>query len=482
MLPTVGSVLILLLADKCLGKVTSGSVLLDGVNTEHEMAKFSYWVGGRGSVEAKFWVEKIDDEVYSSGALTMYAYRGEDVWRQVLKMPTCEQKVSLATWKQPIGRLGEHSIRKPIFQGKRTQVWFFTVADCSLEEFFHTVPVVHYRVETTGPMGRHLPTEEHGMGKLHFFNFVASGGGTVAYARYNGGNMHVAVAALLFVGIADSLASFFELVHVRAYESNGTGSYFCDALSAQLEALCDATIALLLFAIGAGWTLRASLSDDEKAGRSPLRDETVWEKAASCVAPLVSVLRYPLALPPWILLLYVGSHLGLAQWSRTYSDDFESFHDYEHLPGRVLVVLRLFMAAAFVPVLLHSQACAGERLRRFYVGWATVGTLWFLSLPVLSVTASLFPAHLRHSLVSGGAALSTTAALSLLALLFAGKVAPYYHAVSTVGSGDANLDFGSPAAIAPSSSSTIASTLANAQAKLPTSLKLASGNLKVRID
>lgn len=476
-------------------KLVSGKARLDGVNTEHEMTKFAYWYG-KGRVVAEFWVAS--GEKYDVGSLAMYAYTGEHKWRKASRMPTCEEKIALADWRQRIGSLNGDSAQSDSESGsrsspvvsrrsihasqKQTRVWYFALADCSLERFYHTVPEVEYTIETTGPMNRQLPIDEHGMGKLHFWNCAVSGGGALAFAAWHArrGGPHAAVAALVLAAVADSLASWFELLHISAFERDGIGSYACDALSAQFEALCDATISLLLLAIGAGWTLRASLSDDEKAGRSPLRDETVAEQAASAVAPLASALRYPLALPWWFVASYFGMHVGIAQWSRAYSDDFDSFHDHEHLAGRVLVLSRLLIAALFVPILLRTQACAGLRLRRFLVGWAAIGTTWFLALPLLCLLAAKAPAHSRHRFVSGGAALSTTAALGALALLFSGKLAPYYLAISTVGGGDANLDLGPPAAVSPNNSGSIASQIAAAQAKLPSAIKL--GKLKVRLD
>ena len=79
------------------------------------------------------------------------------------------------------------------------------------------------------------------------------------------------------------------------------------------------------------------------------------------------------------------------------------------------------LLAVFLPVALRTQACAGGRLRRFYVLWATLGGAWLLSLPAICLVARSLPAYYRHRVVSGATAAVQTAALACLALLFTGR-------------------------------------------------------------
>ena len=55
----------------------------------------------------------------------------------------------------------------------RTHVWYFTLADCSLERYLHPVPAVHYRAEMRDG-DSHLPVDENGLRGLHFFNMVTA--------------------------------------------------------------------------------------------------------------------------------------------------------------------------------------------------------------------------------------------------------------------------------------------------------------------
>ena len=112
---------------------------------------------------------------------------------------------------------------------------------------------------------------------------------------------------------------------------------------------------------------------------------------------------------------------------------------YQLCAGPVRVVLFLVL----IPVALRTQACAGHRLRRFYVGWAAVGGAWALSLPLVTFVAASLPPYTRHRTVQWVCSLVQTAALVLYALLFAGRANRAFREASTVGDGGANLDFGS---------------------------------------
>ena len=450
-------------------KVVTGEARLTGEFTEHDVVKFAFRVG-RGSAALTVWTEEGDD--YASDELKAYAYLDDD-WDKVLRATTCDEKVKLARWSAPVDLRKDNALdaewapwrppasskfwahRRAMTSSIRTHVWYFTLADCSLERYLHPVPAVHYRAEMRDG-DSHLPVDENGLRPLHFFNMVTAFilvyavGKRIALAaagRAKKGDgdrdVHAAEVLLCAAAACDALSSFFELRHLAAYASNGVGSHFSDALSAYFEALCDALLAALTLCIAAGWTLASRLGDDEKAGRGPLRDETPAEKAASAVAPLARLLRAPGVEASSGLLGWITLHLVLAQWSRWEGDDFDSFHDFEHWPGKLVVLIRVVLFLVLIPVALRTQACAGHRLRRFYVGWAAVGGAWALSLPLVTFVAASLPPYTRHRTVQWVCSLVQTAALVLYAQLFAGRANRAFREASTVGDGGANLDFGS---------------------------------------
>ena len=122
------------------------------------------------------------------GELKAYACRRR--LGQVLRATTCDEKVKLARgsarrpaqgqcvgcgvapWRPPASsKFWAH--RRAMTSSIRTHVWYFTLADCSLERYLHPVPAVHYRAEMRDG-DSHLPVDENGLRPLHFFNMVTA--------------------------------------------------------------------------------------------------------------------------------------------------------------------------------------------------------------------------------------------------------------------------------------------------------------------
>ena len=168
-------------------KVVTGEARLTGEFTEHDVVKFAFRVG-RGSAALTVWTEEGDD--YASDELKAYAYLDDD-WDKVLRATTCDEKVKLARWSAPVDLRKDNALdaewapwrppasskfwahRRAMTSSIRTHVWYFTLADCSLERYLHPVPAVHYRAEMRDG-DSHLPVDENGLRPLHFFNMVTA--------------------------------------------------------------------------------------------------------------------------------------------------------------------------------------------------------------------------------------------------------------------------------------------------------------------
>ena len=92
-------------------------------------------------------------------------------------------------------------------------------------------------------------------------------------------------------------------------------------------------VALLLLSVAAGWTLPS--------------DVVAVHHNASPMQKLLGGLQSPFealrALNPTAMLAIAIflSHIVLAQWGRMYNDDFDSYHDLNHLPGKFLMINRI---------------------------------------------------------------------------------------------------------------------------------------------
>ena len=422
------------------GKVVTGTAM---VSPEAEMLKFAYPPGANHRIE-------IDLEGKSyRGDLGIYAF-SDDVWNTYVTTQECREKMNWARWKAPVA-FRKNNDGKSSFRTRRVVTtkekkhptnWYFLLADCTLAA--NETKAIHYKIEAKAQDGSHLPSDERGLGKFHFWNFIFSAAGFLwlfkKVWRSDVKRMHLAVLITLVALFSDGGSSLAELVHVTVFEWNGVGSYFFDALSAMIEATCDFVIAFLFLCVGAGWTLRGSMSDD-----SPYASKT------SFLAPVARVLKQgPLPSPKrtftfWLL------HLALAQWSRTYSDDFDTFHDYSHPPGRVLVCMRLALGFfIFLPIVFRSQTCSGIRLQRFFISFALTGFIWFIHLPLVFFLAENFvKIYNRHKFVTAVAGFIQTISLVVLGALFTGNLPGlsrdglnYFFAVSTVGTGADNLSSG----------------------------------------
>ncbi|VEU39000.1 unnamed protein product [Pseudo-nitzschia multistriata] len=223
----------------------------------------------------------------------------------------------------------------------------------------------------------------------------------------------------------------FELIHLSLYAHNGIGSYAMDALSAHLEAVCDSLVALLLLSVAAGWTLPS--------------DVVAVKQNATAIQKLLDGFQSPFealsALSPtaFLAIAIFLCHVVLAQWGRMYNDDFDSYHDLEHLPGKFLMLNRIILGFCMMACCLSTRMRCTPSLRSFYLQLTIIGTLWFLSLPLLTwFVNALIPYHKRHRVVGVWAAVFQTSGITLLSWLVTSH-STSYHKLSHLSSTSDNL-------------------------------------------
>ena len=323
------------------------------------------------------------------------------------------------------------------FTAARVQYWYLTVDDCMLEQtnLDGKVPRIHFELEIVNarqpitttdaiPKFTHLSADEFQLTSLHTFTLIVSGaiafllcmnaGLQSTQQNKSGGARTTIHAAVLWVALAaalDSYSSFLEICHIKSYERNGYGSYLLDAMAAHFEAMCDSLLMLLLLSIGAGWTLPTD------AMRYRPAENALQRAFVDLASPLRSILQ----------LNSVGIICGgtmlvqaiLCQWGRTYNDDFESYHDLEHLPGKILMMLRIALGFVCLAVTMRTSSQAKvTRLQYFYQNLAMVGFLWFESLPFVTwICGLLVPYYLRHPAVFMWSALLQSCLITMMAWL-----------------------------------------------------------------
>ena len=479
-------VLLLLAAGCCEAKVKEGSAHLTGEKTENTLSKFALSPFAQGKVVLE--LHSKDMYVDETG-LRMHMYHDSD-WPRVKKAPTCAEKVRLAKKAVPISfelnnnpskeKLDRHKKSKskerglwesrvktsiPGFSTDRPQYWYLTLDDCSLEVYLHDnqAPQIEYTLtildEVSGTQVnqdvfkdkaeyRHTPADENGMSRLHFITALVSFvlflliGYKIFTSIQTGGSVHAALLIMAITALCDGFSSVFELSHLAIYENNGIGSYSLDALSTHFEAMSDSLVALVLLSVGSGWTLPSDVLSSGGASSS-----------SGFLNNLVCGLRNPASAltggPAGMLAIgIIVAHASLAQWGRTYDEDFDVYHSLENPPGRALMYFRISLGLAFlvgVASIRNGGRCPASLLP-FLTKFAIVGISWFISLPFLSTfVASTLPYHRRHQAISAGSAFAQSCSIASLAWMFAADSdASAYHRLSKVqGKGDDLTDMAS---------------------------------------
>jgi hypothetical protein len=361
----------------------------------------------------------------------------DDQWSAFKSEPSCAEKVPHATQSEQVlmtanrgkGYVAEAAFTMDNSDKERAHYYYFVIDDCSLELYMHDalIPKMHYHLQVWNE-GSHLSADETHLKNLHAVTFVLSGilaalmGMAIMIQLYEKHSVHAAMFWVTAAAACDAGSSFFEILHLSIYTSNGVGNYALDATSAHLEALCDSLVALLLLSVAAGWTLPS--------------DVITVTQNASPVQKLFDGLRSPfgalMSFNPTAILSVgiVLSHIILAQWGRMYNDDFDSYHDLEHLPGKLLMWMRMALGLCLIICCFQTRSRCPVSLHAFYFKLAFVGTLWFQSLPVLTWVCNwMVPYHLRHFTVGVWSAGLQTSSIVLLSWLVTSH-STSYHKIS----------------------------------------------------
>jgi hypothetical protein len=249
-------------------KKTSGDFRLSGLNTEHVLGSFAISPKGRGVMKVTFTSKDPYKNDARSVRIRMYT---DDQWSAFKREPSCGEKVAHATQSEEVlmtaNQGGKGYVAEGVFtmnnsDKERAHYYYFVIDDCSLELYMHDafVPNMHYHLQVWNG-GSQLSADETHLKTLHTVTLVLSGilaalmGMAIMIQLYEKDSCHAAMFWVTAAAACDAGSSFFEILHLSIYSSNGVGSYTFDAISAHLEALCDSLVALLLLSVAAGWTL-----------------------------------------------------------------------------------------------------------------------------------------------------------------------------------------------------------------------------------
>jgi hypothetical protein len=434
-------------------KTVSGDVRLSGQYSEAILTSFAISPHARGwmgiSLNSK---DMYDNEQ----ALKIHLYQDTN-WGKFQKELLCSDKSKHSVASHGLQFRFEDKEWRAHFgmalnqqNSTRAHYWYVVLDDCSLEYQYrdNRIPKLHYELQMwndiagnvfveqpAGPNGEtqlekrisltHLSADEVGLPTLCAATLVISTliaslmGMYIMKLLLQTGTVHAALFLVMLTAAFDAFSSICELIHLNKYRTDGIGYYWADAFATHFEAMCDSIVALLLLSIASGWTLPS--------------DAIVIPQQATKMQSLIQGMRNPagalISLSPSgiLTLLILGLHAGLAQWGRTYNDDFDSYHALEHLPGRILMLFRMALGLFLVVASAYTRNNCPPSLQPFYGKLALVGTLWFQSLPIVTWTCNwVVPYHLRHPTVATWGAIVQSTALVLLAWLFTAHSTSYH--------------------------------------------------------
>jgi hypothetical protein len=321
----------------------------------------------------------------------------------------------------------------------RPHYWYIAVADCQLEQFMMdaSVPLIHYNLTIQnhlpkkGPKSKkqpltHLSGDELQLTTLHTVTMMLSGlvafflvaNVVMSLSSQHKKTVHVALLWVAAAAALDAISSLCEILHLKVYQTDSIGSYALDAMACHFEAVCDSLLVLLLISIGAGRTLPSDAVTANPNASSMQRFSMDMSK------PLGSLYSFNGAAVLGIGVISMHTILG-----RTYNDDFESYHDLEHLPGKILMSMRLVLGFLLLAATMQSRLkCDVQQLKAFYVKLAIFGFCWFQSLPLLTVVCNVFvPYYLRRSAIAISCALLQSSSFVILAWLVTAHTTAYHH-------------------------------------------------------
>jgi len=464
-------IVLLSLTTAVTGRMTSGNFVLSGTNSEVTLGSIALSkYAENGSVELSLWS---GSELYANERnLKVHLYMDTN-WSKFQKATTCEEKSRLSTMmssvsfeyvknhkarqrnktaskKEPDGKWASKRIMVTMEKQRnedRVHYWYVVILDCSLEYQFQdgTIPKIEYTVNLWNSVpkkrrGRklhvrtHLSADQTSSTTINLIKMILSGTIgflVVVFAFYRlveTKSVHFVTFLVMTAAFMDASSSFCEILHLKWYERNGYGWYLMDGLSSHFEAMTDALLTMVLLALAAGWTMPSDVI------------HVAQKQTQTQMQSLISAMRNPVEgmfrsfnKAGVLALIIITAHLVLAQWGRVYNDDFDSYHDFEHLPGRILLFIRILSGLIMIAASIHTRSRTKDAaLGRFYTIFGIVGTVWFQGLPLVTwICGWAVPFHLRHPMVTFYNSVCQSLTLIFLTWLVVSNSSPF-HKLSRV--------------------------------------------------
>jgi len=401
-MPSLYLINILFLILVCIvdGKILDGKLKLDKNNNFQVVDKFAFNIGkGNFIFSLTDRMKQLKDSQVSKTA-TLQLYMDEQ-WDDVL-ITRCEDRARLAKWEsKPLNEM-RVPIRHSLTQSIRPHVWYIVISDCQAKQHQEKTSG-RYKLEWTQTDGSHFSYEE--IAVSYYYPVMAA---LTMFALFplkvmfdtqvkSIGYKHETLLQLM-ISVALFFASMvFETCHMWKFAKSGKG-YVTMSLFAELTWwIGQVLVSSVLVGIAWGWTLDSSFG-----GRS--RQE------------IPKILKNPtkIMIPSLILI-----HILFVILDRQYDDAHSKYHKSDSVWGSLMVLMRFLLGGVFGYGMFVLTSNEHSPLKRnFLYKLAIVGTIYFISIPIIVFIASFVASYLRHQVVTIGGILIQTGALIGLSILF----------------------------------------------------------------
>uniref|UniRef100_A0A7S2RLJ0 GPR180/TMEM145 transmembrane domain-containing protein n=1 Tax=Rhizochromulina marina TaxID=1034831 RepID=A0A7S2RLJ0_9STRA len=402
-----------------------GTASLTSEDCEQFLGKFSFSRDVQGLGEGSL----VPQGVYRDGhshALTV-SFFDDSAWeayqRQKNKGSLCRERIGLATVSRGVeyhrttgtstrggddGGNDSFSFRvEQRFQQRASSHYYYVLlSDCDLEFYPSHLPTMRYELHFMNGKSE-LPADEDGLLVIHLMALIGLVAASILaslrlWSQFQRvGQMHLSSVAVLWALYLQTAACVMEFFHLSVYAADGKGMRWrhgrfpLDFWSDTCQNLSELVTVVVILCIGCGWTL--------------------VDGRASSVRRVVAI------------FLGVGTVQFLLEfYSRRLEEDFSSFHDHDHWPGKALLLFRCATCA----VLWYGSSrtirqagglLSGSSASLFIWRMSLVGSMWLLAYPfTVLVIVPFFPPYHRHCVVTSAALVFQSLALSILLVLFLG--------------------------------------------------------------
>jgi len=299
-----------------------------------------------------------------------------------------------------------------VSQKMRTRVWYFFLTDCNGHVKPYSVANQKISLEITilNSDGSHFSEEENGITLWYFIELLILlgffGANSMRFYRFyrTEETWDLPFLILTIAIFFESMSIFFEWVHMVIYAGNGTGAFVMDVLSQAFGVFAQFIITVLLILIASGWSI-----------------------------DFFKIEELDLYLP---MVIMVGIfHVVIVGVGRVNDEDPMKFHDYESIPGWIIMFFRVIFFAVFAYFINKTNSKAGNNTEKkeFLFRFGILGAVYLLALPIIVTISSLVVApYVRNKLiVLGTLAIQIGASITLTYLLSSKK--SKYHQISMKG-------------------------------------------------